>query len=198
MDCESSFQYTDPVFLHICIVSQKSAHLLVKCLLKYDVYFFVTYRIYKNCLKWDPCSMHNSQCMQQTYTSVNRFKPNVPTGFRTHPSTYSVGIEGCFLGIKWKACEADHLPLNSLKVKNKWSSSFIPCMPPWNAQKQFYLYLFTLWGVCRTACWSSCKASVIFVPYWKDACFSEGCRTDRNFNWIWSYICLHGSSTKCP
>ena len=82
--------------------------------------------------------------MQWTYTVVNRFKPNVPTGFRTHPATYSVGIEGCFLGIKWKACEADHLPLNSLKVKNKWSNSFIPCMPPWNAEKQFYLCLFTL------------------------------------------------------
>jgi len=35
-------------FAHLDILSQKSVHFLVKCVLQYDVYFFVTYRIYKN------------------------------------------------------------------------------------------------------------------------------------------------------
>jgi len=48
----------------------------------------------------------------------------------------------CFGGITWQACEANHLPPNSVKVKNTWNYAFIPSVPPWNAQRQ--LYLFTL------------------------------------------------------
>jgi len=43
-------------------------------------------------------------------------------------------------GITWQACEANHLPPNSAKVKNTWNYAFIPSVPPWNAQRQLYLF----------------------------------------------------------
>jgi len=43
-------------------VAQTSVTRLVECTLDFAVNFFITYRFYKNCLKWEPpCSLHNSQ-----------------------------------------------------------------------------------------------------------------------------------------
>jgi hypothetical protein len=36
-------------------------------------------------------------------------------------ASYSMGIGGCFPGLRRPECEADHLPPNSAEVKNTWS-----------------------------------------------------------------------------
>ena len=48
------------ISMYWCVQSgQKSVHSFIKCILSFK---FISYQIYKNCLKWDPpYSMHNSQ-----------------------------------------------------------------------------------------------------------------------------------------
>jgi len=43
----------------------------------------------------------------------------VQTGSGSHPTSYSVGTESSYLGVKRLGHEADHSPPSSYKVKNK-------------------------------------------------------------------------------
>jgi hypothetical protein len=48
------------------------------------------------------------------------FLQSVATSAVTHPaSSCSVGAGALSLEVKWLECEADHLPLSSVKVKNE-------------------------------------------------------------------------------
>jgi hypothetical protein len=51
---------------------------------------------------------------------------HIQTGFRSHPSGYSVGIVNFFLGLKRPNREADNLPVSDSEV-NAWSFTYICC-----------------------------------------------------------------------
>jgi hypothetical protein len=52
--------------------------------------------------------------------------PTVQATSGVHPTSYTMGTGGSFLGVKQPGCEADHSPPTSAKVKKMWIYTSTP------------------------------------------------------------------------
>ena len=64
--------------------------------------------------------------MAKSWLDSISFLQDVQTGSDAHPTSYSVGSLGSFLGVERLGREANHSPSSNSEAKNEWSRTSTP------------------------------------------------------------------------